>query len=150
VKEMPNQRFKEMSKSHDAVTTYAAVTEALGGETSDIMKTKFYNMKNYDAILGIVIAKTVVATHTLTFKMYEATDIDGGGSSAISGASTTYLSTQVTDAIQWMLEVDADQLTDGYDYVGMEASTDDADGSEAVSLVVIPTYSRYRQATTPA
>jgi hypothetical protein len=146
---MPNYRFKEMSKSHDAVTTYAAVTEALGGETSDIMKTKFYNMKNYEAILGIAIAKTVVATHTLTFKMYEATDTDGSGSTAISGASTTYVSSQVTDAVEFMLEVGVDQLTDGYDYVAIEASTDDADGSEAVALAVVPTWGRYRQATTP-
>lgn len=147
---MPNQRFKEMSKSHDAVTTYAAATEALGGETDDIMKTAFYDMENYDAILGVAIAMTVVNTHILTFKMYEATDTDGGGSSAIAGASTTYISSQVTDVYQVILEVDADQLQDGFDFVGMEASTDDADGSEDVNLAVIPTYGRYRQASTPA
>lgn len=147
---MPNNRFKEMSKSHDAVTTYAAVTEALGGETSDIMKTAFYNMKNYDAILGIAIALTVVATHILTLKMYQASDSDGAGSATIPGASTTYTSSQVTDAVQFILEVDAEQLTDGLDYVGLEVSTDDADGSETVALVVVPTYGRYRQATPPA
>jgi hypothetical protein len=147
---MPNNRFKEMSKSHDAVTTYAASTEALGGETSDILITAFYNMKNYDAILGVAIAKTVVATHTLTFQMYQGSDTDGAGSATISGAIDTYLSTQVTDVYQSIIEVDADQLTDGLDYVAIRASTDDADGSEAVSLAVIPTYTRYRQATTPA
>ncbi len=147
---MPNVRFKEMSKSHDAVTTYAVATEALGGETSDIMKTKFYNMKNYDAILGIAVAQTVVATHTLTFKMWQGSDTDGAGSATISAASDTYLSTQVTDVYQSIIEVDADQLTDGLDYVAMEASTDDADGSEVVTLVVVPTSGRYRQATTPA
>jgi hypothetical protein len=139
-----------MSKSHDGVTTYAAATEALGGETSDILNTAAYNMKNYDAILGIAVMMTVVSTHVITLKMFEATDTDGGGSSAISGASTTYTSTQATDVAQFVLEVDADQLTDGSDYVFMQASTDDADGSEDVNLVVIPTYGRYRQATTPA
>ncbi len=147
---MPNNRFKEMSKSHDAVTTYAAVTEALGGESNDIMKTAFYNMKNYDGILGVAIAKTVVATHTIRLRMYQASDTDGAGSATISGASTTYVSSQVTDVVQFALEVDADMLTDGLDYVALEASTDDADGSEAVALAVIPTWGRYRQATTPA
>jgi hypothetical protein len=147
---MPNNRFKEMSRSHDGVTTYAAATAALGGETNDIMKTAFYNMKNYDAILGIAVALTVVATHTLTFKMYQGSDTDGAGSATIAGASATYLSTQVTDAVEYIIEVDADQLTDGLDYVAMEASTDDADGAEVVGLVVIPTYGRFRQATTPA
>ncbi len=147
---MPNNRFKEMSKSHDAVNVYTALTEALGGETSDIMKTKFYNMKNYDAILGIAAFKTVVSTHVITLKMYEATDTDGGGSATISGAATTYTSTQSTDAVEFVIEVDADQLTDGNDYVAMEASTDDADGSEVVALTVIPTFGRYRQANTPA
>lgn len=147
---MPNNRFKEMSKSHDAVTTYAAVTEALGGETSDIMKTAFYNMKNYDAILGIAIFKTVVSTHVITLKMWQASDTDGSGSATITGASTVYTSTQATDAVQFAIEVDADQLTDGLDYVALEASTDDADGSEAVALAVVPTWGRYRQATTPA
>lgn len=147
---MPNLRFKEMSRSHDAVNVYSVATEALGGETSDIMKTKFYNMKNYDAILGIAVAQTVVATHTLTFRMFQGTDTDGSGSGTISGASDTYLSTQVTDVYQTIVEVDADMLTDGSDYVAMEVSTDDADGSEVVTLTVIPTFGRYRQATTPA
>lgn len=147
---MANLRFKEMSKSHDAVTTYAAATEALGGETSDILTTAYYDIKNYDAILGISIAMTVVATHTLTFRMLQGSDTDGAGSATISGASDTYLSSQVTDRYQSIIEVDADQLTDGLDYVGLEASTDDADGSEDVALVVIPTFGRYRQATTPA
>jgi hypothetical protein len=139
-----------MSKSHDSVTTYATATAALGGETSDILNSAAYNMKNYDAILGIGIASNVVSTHVITYKMFEATDTDGGGSSAISGASTTYTSTQATDVDQEMIEVDADQLTDGSDYVFMQASTDDADGTEAVTVVVIPTFGRYHQATTPA
>ena len=147
---MGSNRFKEMSKSHDKATTYAAVTEALGGESSDIMKTAFYNMKNYDGILGICIGVTVVNTHVITLKMYQASDTDGAGSATISGASAVYTSSQVTDAFELMIEVDADQLTDGLDYVAIEASTDDADGSEAIALAVVPTWGRYRQATTPA
>lgn len=144
---MPNNRWKERSQPHDAVTTYAALTEALGGESNDIMKTKFYDMENYDAILGICLGMTVVSTHIITLKMYEATDTDGGGSATISGASTTYVSTQATDAFQLVIEVDADMLTDGYDFVGMEASTDDADGSENIALSVTPILGRYPQAS---
>lgn len=147
---MPNVRFKEMSKSHEGVSVYAAGTIALGAESSDVMITSFYNMKNYDAILGVAIAMSVVATHTVTFKMSQGSDTDGAGSATISGASTTYLSTQVTDAVQYILEVDADMLTDGLDYVAIEASTDDPDGTEGVCLAVIPTFGRYSQATTPA
>jgi len=144
---MANNRFKEQANAHDAVTTYAAVTEALGGETSDIMKTAFYDMENYDAIVGVCIGKTVVDTHIITLKMWQATDTDGGGSATITGASASYTSSQVTDAFCFALEVDANMLTDGYDYVALEASTDDADGSEAISLAVIPSSARYPQAT---
>jgi hypothetical protein len=144
---MPNNRFKEQANAHDAVTTYANTTEALGGETSDTMVTAFYDMENYDAMLGICIAQTVVATHILTFQMYEATDTDGGGSATIAGASLVYTSSQVTDVYAGIIEVDADQLTDGSDFVGLRVTTDDADGSEAVAIEVIPSSARYPQAT---
>ncbi len=142
--------FNEFAQTHNAVTTYAAATAALGGETSDIMKTAFYQITNYDKIVGICVANTVVATHTITLKMYQGTDTDGASSATISGASTTYLSSQVTDAVSFTIEVDAEQLTDGYDYVAIEASTDDADGAEVVALAVFPMNPRYGQASPPA
>lgn len=145
---MPNNRIKEISNFHCAVSTYADMSTALGGETSDILDTvAYYDMENYDAILCIAIASNVVSTHVLTLSARQGTDTDGGGSTTISGASTTYTSTQATDIIVQCLEVDADMLTDGYDYVGFRASTDDADGTEAVALVVVPTLARYPQAS---
>lgn len=144
---MANNRFKEISNAHDAVTTYAAASAALGGEGSDVLKPAgFYNMENYDAILGQCVASNVVSTHVLTLTMWEATDTDGGGSQTITGRTAVYTSTQATDVVGFTIEVDADMLTDGYDYVGMQASTDDADGTEAVTLSVIPTFGRYPQA----
>lgn len=148
---MPNNRFREMSKTHDGVTTYAIATDALGGESNDVMKPAgFYNLKNYDAILGQAIASNVVSTHVITLTMWEATDTDGGGSQTITGRTAVYTSTQATDAVAFTIEVDADMLTDGYDFVGMQASTDDADGSETVALSVIPTFGAHRQASPPA
>lgn len=142
--------FKEFAKSQDGVTTYAAATLALGGETSDVLSTAYYSMKNYDKIVGFIVAHSVVATHILTVKMSQGTDTDGAGSATISGKSTTYTSSQVTDVFQAAIEVDADDLTDGYDYVGMQVSTDDADGTEAVGLILVPMNPRYGQATMPA
>jgi len=145
---MPNNRFKERSNAHDAVTTYAIATAALGGESSDVLKPAgFYDMENYDAILGQCVASNVVNTHVLTLTMWEATDTDGGGSQTITGRTAVYTSSQVTDVFAQTIEVDADMLTDGYDYVGMQASTDDADGTEAVTLSLIPTFGRYPQAS---
>jgi len=142
--------FKEFAKSQDGVTTYAAATLALGGETSDVLSTEYYSMKNYDKIVGFIVAHSVVATHILTVKMSQGTDTAGAGSATISGKSTTYTSSQVTDVFQAAIEVDADDLTDGYDYVGMQVSTDDADGTEAVGLILVPMNPRYGQATMPA
>ncbi len=142
--------FKEFAKSHDGVTTYAAATAALGGETSDTLTTAFYQITNYDKIVGIMTASKVVSTQVITFKMLQATDTDGSGSATITGKSTTYTSTQSTDVVQYILEVDAEDLTDGYDYVGLSASTDDADGNETVTLVVVPMNPRYGQATMPS
>ena len=146
---MANNRFKEMSRCHDGITTYADATAALGGESSDIMKSAFYDLENYDAIIGLCVASNAASGVTLTMKMWQATDTDGSGSATISGASTTYISTQATDVISYAIEVDADMLTDGYDYVALEASTSGASGTEAATVVVIPSYGRYRQATTP-
>lgn len=146
---MPNKRFKEMSRSHDAVTTYAHATAALGGETNDKLITAFYDIKNYDAILGIGVASNVVATHTVAFQMYQGSDTDGAGSATV-GSASNYVSSQVTDRAAYVVEIDADMLTDGLDYVGLQASTDDADGTEDVTVMVIPSFGRYRQATTPA
>ena len=145
---MPNNRFKEQANTHNAVTTYVDVTTALGGETSDLLQTVgFYDMENYDAMVGIGVVSNVVSTHVITFQMYEATDTDGGGSTTISGASSTYTSTQATDIFVCAIEVDADQLTDGYDFVGLRMTTDDADGTEAGAVMVIPSSGRYPQAT---
>ena len=138
-----------MSKSHDAVTTYANCTLALGGETNDKLITAFYNMKNYDAIIGVAIACSVVATHTLTLQMFQGSDTDGAGSATV-GDAVNYVSSQITDSVQYAIEIDADMLTDGLDYVALQASTDDANGVEGVGLAVIPTFGRYHQATTPA
>ena len=53
--------FKEFAQVHDGVTTYATTTEALGGETSDILKTAFYQITNYDKVVGLCVAQTVVS-----------------------------------------------------------------------------------------
>lgn len=147
---MANKRFKEQAKTHDAVTTYAGASIAGGAETSDILTTAYYNMKNYDSILGVCIAKSVVNTHVLTFRMLQGSDTDGAGSASITGASVVYTSSQVTDDFGAVIEVDADMLTDGLDYVGLEVSTDDPDGVEALGIMVIPQFTRYAQATPPA
>lgn len=142
--------LKEFIKSHDGVTTYGAATAALGGETSDVLATAYYSLKNYDKMACFVVASNVVSTHVLTVKMSQGTDTDGGGSATISGASTTYTSTQATDVVAYCLEVDAEELTDGKDYVNVQVSTDDADGTEDVTLLMVPCNPRYGQATMPA
>ena len=146
---MAGNRFIEMSKVPQSVTTYAAITAALGGETSDKMRTAaFYDMESYDAVLGICIASNVVLGSVVTFNMYQATTSAGAGWSTISGASTTYTSAHSTDVGVFVIEVDAKDLTDGYDFVGIEASTNKANGSEAVSVAIVPTYGRIEQETT--
>jgi hypothetical protein len=147
---MANYRFKERAKTHDGVTTYARASLDLGAETSDILTTAYYNMKNYDSILGVIALKSVVATHIITMRMLQGSDTDGAGSATITGASAAYTSSQVTDDAAYVLEVDADMLTDGLDYVGLEVSTDDPNGVEAIGIVVIPCSTRYAQATPPA
>lgn len=144
---MSNNRFKEQANTHNAVSTYAITTKALGGESSDIMKTAFYDIENYDAILGLAVIGTVSSGDTVTLKMWQGTDTDGAGSATITGASATYVSTQTTDDAVYAIEVDADLLTDGYDFVGLEASTSLTDGTEVVALAVIPSNARYPQAT---
>lgn len=144
--------LKEFLKSHDGVTTYAVCTEALGGETTvaDTITTAFYHITNYDKIAAVWAFSSVSSGAVLTVKMSQGTDTDGSGSATISGKSTTYTSTQITDVWACMLEVDADDLTDGYDYVGVQVSTNDGDGTETGAMILMPGNPRYQQATMPA
>lgn len=126
------------------------MSTALGGETSDVITTPtFVSMANYDLVVGLAQVSNVVSTHVVTLQAYEATSTAGAGSTAISGASDTYTSTQATDLDILITQVRGEDLSTGYQYVGFKVSTDDADGTEVASVFIIEGRARYKQATMP-
>ena len=131
---------------------YGAMSTSLGGESSDVITTPvFVDAANYDLIRAVAQVSNVVATHTVTLRMYEATTSAGAGSASLTSAraSDTYLSTQVTDVDILEAQIRGADLSSGYQYVGALLSTDDADGTEAGSVFIVQGRSRYKQATMP-
>jgi len=127
---------------------FGEVTSALGGETSDTLTTlTFVNAENYDIIGVAAIASEVASGSTVTLKLYEATATDGSGSATITGASDTFLSTNVTDVDTLFAQVRAADLSSGYQYVGAKLSTNDTGGTEEAAMIFICGKPRYGQAT---
>lgn len=134
--------------SENQKVTFGEITSALGGESSDVITSKtFVDMALYDIVEAIGIASELASGSTITLKMYEATAANGGGSATISGASDTFLSTNVTDVDVLRAQVRAADLSAGYQYVGAKISTDDASGTEEAALILIQSKPRYGQAT---
>jgi len=129
---------------------YGDMSTALGGETSDVITTPvFVDMANYDLVRAVAQVSNVVSTHVVTLAMYEATATDGSGSATVSGASDTYTSTQVTDLDVLEAQVRGEDLSSGFQYIGAKVSTDDADGTEVASVMLVQGRSRYKQSTLP-
>lgn len=143
--------FFEQCYIYQGVDAFAKATEALGGETSDIMQTPaFVNTKLYDKVVAIATGFSVVSTHVVRLRLLEATASDGSGSTTVSGKSKTYTSTATADEFTIAVEINAEELSTGYQYVGADVYTDDADGSEAAVILLLPMNPRYPQASLSA
>lgn len=135
--------FKENNLVH-----FGEVTSALGGESSDTITTmRFPSMENYDTITFIAIASEVASDSVLTLTAYEATATAGTGSSSISGATDTFTSTNTTDTDVLIVQVNAAQLTAGYQFVGAKLVSSNASGTEEAAIITIQSRARYGQAT---
>jgi len=143
-----NNTFLEYCKISQGVDGFAKATEALGGETSDIIQTPlFVNTKLYNKVVALACGMSVVSTQVLRLRILQATATDGTGSTTISGKSTTYTSTATADEFVIAVEIDAEELSAGYQYVGADLYSDDADGSEAAVVILLPMEPRYGQAS---
>jgi hypothetical protein len=134
--------------SENLYIKFGQVTSALGGESSDTLTTLTYvDAQNFDIIGVAAIASEVASGSTVTLKLYEATSAAGGGAATITGASDTFLSTNVTDVDQLFAQVRSADLSAGYQYVGAKLSTDDASGTEEAAMIFVCGKPRYGQAT---
>ena len=134
--------------SENIKVTFGDITSALGGETSDTITTAtFVDMENYDIVEFIGIGIEVASDSVLTLTAYEATATDGSGSSSITGATDTFTSTNVTDTDVLRVQVNAAQLSAGYQYVGAKLVSSNASGTEEAAIIVLQANPRYAQAT---
>lgn len=140
--------FKENIKSN-----YGAFSSALGGESSDTLQSAyFFDTKYYDLIVGQLTYTKIGSGDTVTFKAWQSTATTGAGSKTITGASSTVLSAATTDTGVLVVQVrpwDLD-IANSFRYVGFQAVTSNASGTECVSMAVLQANGRYAQATPPA
>lgn len=78
----------------------------------------YVDMADFEKVMWIVQAGALGSSATLDFALYEATDDQGDGEQAISGKAITQLTEAGTDSDkQAIVEVRADELSEGYRYV---------------------------------
>ena len=122
-----------------------------------------WNMANY-AHASIIITMGVVG-NTTTFTLFEATSSTAGTETAINydyyaettaagdtlgdrttTAGGTGFASGTNNSTTFVIEIDASELTDGYNWMRIKT---DAAAAALVSVVVILSGSRYQQAVTP-
>lgn len=108
-----------------------------GAQTGD-----WVDMSKFNRIMFIFMAGAMASTATLDGAIHEATDVNGTAARAISGKSITQLTEASTDDDkQAIVEVDAGDLSAGYDFVApvMTVGVDVID-SGCVGLAGVPRY----------
>lgn len=143
-----------LSEEGKPVAGVAPVDVGGAAKTSD-----YWTMENYNHVSIIVYCGAI--TNSSTIILYESDDASGTTKTAIAfsyyqitagvtGARTanaaTGLVTGTTNGSMWVIEVDADELTDGYPFMTMITDT-----AAANVLTIIPILSgaRYAQAAPP-
>lgn len=87
-----------------------------GAESSD-----WVDMSKFERVIFVVMAGDLGTSATLDAKLQEATDVAGTGAQDISGKAITQLTEAGTDSNkQAIIEIKADELTAGFDFVSCE------------------------------
>lgn len=110
---------------------------ATGAQTGD-----WVDMSKFNRVMFIFLAGTLGSLATVDGKVQEATDSSGTGNQDITGKSITQLTEASTDDDkQAIIEVDAGDLSAGYDFVApvmtVGAATSDA---VCIGLAGVPRY----------
>lgn len=132
-----------------------AMSKELGAETTiaDAIQTPtFCRARYYDLIRAVAQVSHVVSTHVITLAMYEATDATGGGAQVLAtGAAPNCIDTYTSAATATLdvleAQVRGEGLSAGFAYVGARVTTDDPNGSEIASVMLVQGRARYKQAT---
>ncbi len=85
--------------------------------------------------------------NAIAFAYYAEETAGGDTLGARTAATATGFATSTNDGIIYVIEIDADQLTDGYPYLVLKMS--DPAAATLASAVAVLTNPRYAQAVTP-
>jgi hypothetical protein len=128
------------------------------GATSDYFSLKNYRHASIICTLGVTGASTTItveesddssgsATTAIDFDYYkEETSAGDTLSDRTAVGDTTGIDASTEDSITYVIEIDADQLTDGYPYLVVKAS--DPSAATLYSCVAILSEPRYAQENT--
>lgn len=131
-------------------TNYGGFSSALGGETSDTLTSAaFYSLKNYDVGIAELQYSGIASGSAVTLTIWQATSTAGASSKTVTSASTSVTSTGTTDTGVLIVQVrgaDMD-MASGFIYFGAKAVTNNASGTEKVSLNLIQGRARFPQSS---
>lgn len=134
-------------------TNYGGFSSALGGETSDTLTSAaFYSLKNYDLGIAELQYSGIASGSAVTLTIWQASATDGSGSKTVTSASTSVTAAATTDKGVLIVQVrgaDMD-MASGFIYFGAKAVTNNASGTEKVSMNLIQGRCRYPQASLPS
>ncbi len=141
-----------MGNVHKLTQHYLGVTgdmsTELGAEANDfIQSANFFDMANFDLVSGVGQMSSVASDSTITLQMYEATDNTGGASQTVAGATDTYVSVNAASLDLLSAQVRGEDLSAGFQFVGVRVTTDLTNGSEVASIWLLGGRARYKQAT---
>lgn len=134
-------------------TVYGGFSSALGAETSDTLTVPaFVSAKNYDVVIAQAAYSGIASGSAVTLTIWQATSTAGASSKTVTGASASFTAANTTDTGVLTTQVRGAQLdmASGFIYVGAKLVTDNASGTEKVSMHLIQGRARFPQSSLPS
>lgn len=116
------------------------MSSALGGETSDTLTSDWTALGKVRHFAILVAVTNVVQNQVVTLAINTASDSSGTGSAELTPATETSVLTvtgTATATDKLLLVAECRFIPVGHSYVQAVVTTDDADGTEVVSAVLL-------------
>lgn len=116
------------------------MSSALGGETSDKLTSSWTALGKVRSFAVVALVTNVVNTQIVTLTIKTASDSSGAGSATLTAKAETKVQTVTGTAdatLKTILIGECNAIPAGHSYVQAELSTDDTDGTEVVSMLLM-------------
>jgi hypothetical protein len=124
----------------DLTADILAMSAALGGEASDKITSAWTALGLVRDLCVLGMATNIVQTQIVTLVIRTASSAAGAGSATLTPKTETAVATATgtaTAADKFLLVGEAVNIPAGHTHIQAELSTDDTDGTEIVSLLLL-------------